>query len=851
MPAPALLSVRPRAAHRRGAHPSSHGASLARARVRGGFIAALAVASLASRPVHAAVDGEVAAGDGLDAVAARVDLAAGVLRYRTCASSPCRADGGATLPIGLERAALPDAPDVAVEAVTIGAAGQGSERRRVLRVRVPAKGGRGAWEAIVAGRAADPVLYAGVTGLARGEDGERTGEVLQLFPGEGGATIVVVGDAREDLRICGQDATVLRPRAVDPRTMTWVGAGVQRLSREQREKATPIAATARGGPAAAPLASLLALAGASTQLGPAAAIVDGAPSTAWSEGRPGAGSGEFVVLHAPAEVAIQSFAITPAPHAPKLAANVSAPRTLFLVTAARTYAVTLPDDGALRPGAAYDVALPEPIRASCVAVVLDQAYAREGARAEVSIAELTAYSAYDVEGASLDAVAHALADGSRGDEASALLKRAGRAGLDAVLRAYAGLDAAGRARAADVAASAPSCADGAPLLVRAMNDADREVSRKGREKLERCGRSAAPALVVALRDADDAALARVAPLLAMIAPSLALDPLAAVMARGSKAAREQVRSAFARAARSAEASKVSALLRDRARAPSARLDLLRASSERLGELRAEADATVDELLAGAPSMPTRYLVLGPLAALARAGDPIATRRYAAMMASDADAAVRARAAELASGIPGVQGALLGALRDPGPRVREASLRNVGVERISAAAVAVEAILERDPWPFVRAAAANALGAMAPAPDIDRALASGFQDASPRVREATLDALAAHRAAAHVEPARRALDDDEETLEVRVAAAHALASMCDAGSLDRLAALARKAASPVANESELALGLASVRALGEMHPPDLARRLAPLVEKGAREEAKRAAEAARSDRGICR
>jgi len=484
-------------------------------------------------------------------------------------------------------------------------------------------------------------------------------------------------------------------------------------------------------------------------------------------------------------------------------------------------------------------------------VIVDQAYAHEGARAEVSIAELTAYSAYDAEGASLDAVAHALVDPARGDEASALLKRAGKGGLDAALRAFDGLDATGRARAADVAASATSCADGSPLLVRAMIDSDREVARKGQEKLERCGRTAAPALVAALDRGDEAALGHVAPLLAMVAPSLALDPLAAVMARGSRAAREQVRSAFARAARGAPASKISALLRDRARDPAARLDLLRASSERLGELRDDADAAVADLLDGQPSMRTRYLALGPLAALSRASDPIATRRFVSMMSSDPDASVRARAAELANGIPGVQGALLGALRDPGPRVREAALRNVGAERVSAAAVAVEAILSRDSWPFVRAAAAGALGAMAPAPDIDRALASGLTDASPRVRAATLDALAAHRAAAHVEAVRRAIDADDETLDVRVAAAHALAWMCDAGSLDRLADFARKAASPVASEAELTLGLASVRALGEMHPPDLARRLAPLVERGARDEAKRAAEAARAERGICR
>jgi HEAT repeats len=808
-------------------------------------------------PVRAATEATAPAGGGASVIAVRVDLAAASIHYRVCPALPCVASGvdrqtAPEIAIALDRASLPEAKDVTVVPVAIG------DGKSVLHVRVPAKGKHTtAWEAIVAATPAAPgasVLWAGVTGFARGEEGERTGEAIQIVPRDASTSSVLVGSVREDLRICGQETTLLSPRGLDPATLAFRGATMQRLSREQRAGASRVVAGIRGAPADPPLARLLVAAGASTELptGRAAAIADGDPSTAWSEARPGTGVGELVVLRAPAEVPISRLALTIAPGAPAaLRAEGAAPKTLFLVTDAKTFAVTMPEDAWQHPGFAYDVPLPEPVRASCITLVLDEAYGRGLAKPEVTVAEITAYSEFDSPGASMAAVVATLSGGGpRADAASAVLKRAGKPGLDAVLAGYDKLDAAGRARAADVAASASSCEESGALLVRAMADPDREVSRKGRSKLERCGRSASSAMIDAVHGPDMHVRALVAALLATVAPSVALNPLADVMGQGPPATREQVRSAFARAARSAEAPKIAALLRDKTRDASARLELLRASSERLAEIAPDALATVGELLTRDAPMRTRYLVVLPLAELARTGDLEATTRYAALITKDPDPAVRAHAAGASTRVAGARGDLLTALSDREPRVRDAALRTVTEERLSAAAVTVAALLESDPWTFVRASAAGALGAMGAAPDIDRALAQALADPSERVRVAVVDGLGAHRAAAYAPPLRAMVMDVAVHHDVRVSSARALGQMCDPAALDALTELGAKTASPVATEDELAVGLAAIDALGKIHPPDLARRLSPERSKEARPHVRRAAEVATAAPSIC-
>jgi HEAT repeat protein len=252
-----------------------------------------------------------------------------------------------------------------------------------------------------------------------------------------------------------------------------------------------------------------------------------------------------------------------------------------------------------------------------------------------------------------------------------------------------------------------------------------------------------------------------------------------------------------------------------------------------------------------PSFAGRYLAVEPLAELARAGDPAATTRYVAMLGGDTDWPVRARASALAGPVPAAHGALLHALDDAEPRVREAALRAVAEQGNSAAAVRVGALLAQDPWTFVRVAAANALGGMAAAPDLDRTLASAVGDASPRVRVEVLEALGRHRASAFAGPVRDRLQNEHELLDVRVAAVTTLGRMCDGESLDFFTKAARRLAEPFLERSELDLGVASVRALGTMHPKDLQRRLAPLLNKDVKASVREVATRALAEPAQCR
>ncbi len=785
-------------------------------------------------PVLAASEATLPASGGLESLTVTVDPGARVMRF-----AAGKAHG--EVAIDLEAGEI-DAAKIDVASIAIG------DGKHALHVRVPSRARADvAWEAIVAGRES-AVLWSGVTGFASGEEGERAGEAVDL-PGEDGG-FVVLGEMREDLRICGQTRTLLTPRVLDPKSMTFRGATMQRLSADAREDAEPIVASARAASPDAPLARLLLATGASTAVGAPSAMTDGDATTAWSEGRPGDGHGEFVTMRAAAEVPIARLAITPAPTT--LPPHGAAPRTFYLVTDTRTIAVTLPEDAWMHPGASYDVPLVEPIRASCVSLVLDKAYTRSSEpHPEVTIAELTAYSEFDHAGATLNEVASALAGGgARANAAKGVLERAGDAGLAAAAKAYASLDAAGRALAIDAAIGAGTCEGSAPLLLAAMGDRDPEVARKGREKIERCGKRAAPALVAALRGSDMTARANAARLIASVAPSDAVDPLADALAQGDAATRGAVRAALAKASRVASREKLATLVGDEKRAAAARVELLRAFSERLAEVAAPADAAIASLSNGA-TFSTRYLLADPIAALARGGDAAAATRLSSLITSDADAPVRAHAAENASGIDRARDALTRAIDDASPRVREAALRALTASKPPVPVSAIANRLATDEWTYVRAAAAAALASFAADVHVDDALVAALDDGAPTVRAEVIAALA-RRGVRRAAPAIRAhVVDPHETQETRISAIRALAALCDRDSLDALTSIARHGALPLATDEDIVSGLEATNALGALHPADLAARLAPLAAKDASNEARASAARALATAPTCR
>ncbi|MGA2447251.1 MAG: HEAT repeat domain-containing protein [Polyangiaceae bacterium] len=784
----------------------------------------------------AQLEAKVPAGGGLPAVDVVVDLEASVLRV-----------GAYTVPIALARDRLPAASEVTAETVAIGLG------RQVVHVRVPAKGEGGLeWEALVAGGRSDPI-FAGVTGLVDGDPGERSGKAIEIMP-NGDESFVLVGDVREDLGICGQSTTLLDPFALYPASLELRPATVQRLAAETREKAIDVAATATGHGLDVPLARLLVARGTSVSGAAAGALTDLDASTTWSEERPGAGQGEFVVMSAPHGVPISRLEVMvgPADAAPGL--NAAAPRTFYLVADAEAFRVALPEDAWQKRAQAFQIVLPHPIATSCLALVLADATLPRLAHPDVTLSELTAYSEFDGPDKTLDWVASKLSS-ERGSAAAAVLERAGDAALAAVERAYDALDARGKALAMDVAAAQAQCEQASPLLVRGLCEVAGQAPRKAREKLGRC-QAAATVLAKKLVD-DDATRACIAPALAAIAPTKALVPLADAIAKASADSRETkaaLRSSLAHAIESSPREALAALLAAPSRSLESKLEILRAAGPRVAVVHAESSAAVTDLWRESPSMRIRYLSLDPIAALARAGDSGAVALLDHVLAGDADWPVRAHAAEVVSGEgalpPALEPALVRAEGDREPRVREAALAALAPRPSPAAVVAAQAILATDSWPFVRTKAVLLLANAPASVEVDEALAVAAEDGSADVRAAVLYSLGQRRATSSRPVLRERLNDKGEDADVRAAAAQALGAVCDARSLDPLTEWARQLGVREASDEDRRIAFGAIAGLAQLRPKDLASRLAPLRSADAPPEARKAAERALQEHGSC-
>lgn len=795
-------------------------------------------------------------GGGLEALEVTVDTASATVRTRKCRAADCSdaADGAKTIKAGIDPTRI-DPKTIVAETIPVG------EGRSVVHVRIPDPQRTDLAFELVASAASEEPVFAGLTGYTSGSTGDRAGTIVQIFDRDASSKFVIVAEAREDTRICGQAVTPLGARGLEARSMTLRGASLHRLDKKARDAAVRVVAQTTVEGAKAPLARVLVATGSSAEN--AGRLTDGKPETSWKETRPGDGHGEFVTMRTGNELALTGLRVTVAPPAggATTGAGNAAPKTFFVATDAQLFHVVLPEDAWTKPGRSYDVPLPSEVRTTCLAVVLDEAYASGRAAPEVSLAEVSGLTRFDAESQTLDDVAKALGTG-RAEEAADLLRRAGDPGLAAVLARLPQLDARGRALAVDVAASAGSCEGAAiDLLTRALTDKDVEVKRRALGRIERCGKDAAPALSTALASDDEARRAAVAPVLATVAPRLALEPLAAQLGKGSVATRRAVRSAFGRAAQSASKDKLLPILvsatrpEDPSVAPdlSLRVDLLRALGPRLVDLRPESDAALAQVLrTGKPDLATRWLLAQPLATLARAPDATTGEltTLSELARRDPDWPVRARAIELSAGIAPLASAILAGTQDPEPRVREAALRAIAASAMPSGARPATSALAGDAWTFVRVAAAEALAGLPQDASTSAALATALEDASPRVRVASLVALGKQRAVAHVGKVRGRLDDVREDADVRAAAAQALGAMCDRSAVDRLTKLAMLAKSPI-DEADDRVGIASIEALGTLHPADLDRRLAPLRAKDARLPVRHAADRALASPGACR
>jgi hypothetical protein len=806
------------------------------------------------------------AGRGQQALALRAE--GGAVRAHVCAAAAgCTPDGGALLPLPEDvRALLPKAT-----ARTVTLAGG----RVLVDVALPGEAGA-VWRMLIAapatGGGSEPALvWSGWTNVSRGEHGEERVQVVVEEPSADGVR-VLVGERRADVTLCGRP-TLVGAREVDPAALSLAKASsVQNLSAQERAGAAKLAAGRAGGEAPKSVVrALRATAASSAYEKKLAAITDGDPATAWSENKPGDGRGEFVSMSAPEEVGITGLdlIVRPTEDVPEGAA----PKRMYLATEGKLFEVTMPEDAWRQPpGTRYTLRFPAEVHTSCLAVVLDEAYAPAGkANVRVTIAEVEARTAFD--GASVDALAGALAGGSeRSKGAAALLARAGEAGTRAAAGVYAQLDDEGKRLAAHVIDAAP-CKDQVGFFAARFAEAtaDPKAQRPApgdvdpglahaRDRLRRCGRAAADALAKLIAEGAPRTKIAAADELAALAPDVAVGVLLDAMGKADDAARRDLRAALARAAKAPRAMEALRMELSRekleTRSDVVAIDLMRAAGPVLGQIQGAADSLL-ALAAKDRSLRGRYLLLAPAAELGRTGEARAQGMVREALRRDEDPHVRARAATVAGLVPGLADDLAAAIDDADPRVREAAAVAVADagergEKLRAPGLlpALGKRLAGDDWTFVRVGAARALGAMPADPAVDAALAAALRDKSVDVRGRVLDGLGAHQARAHIDAIRERQDDDEENVEVRARAILALGVMCDAKSADTWTKLARGARQAL-DDRDRRLGGAAIAALGELKPADLEARIGPIADKDAPLGLREMVKAALSSPGSCK
>lgn len=776
------------------------------------------------------------AGGGQAALAVGLD-ARGELRVALCAQEPCSVENGVALGLPPAFAAFRNKLRLAIVGVGSG--------RRVIVATIPSDRAELKFEAVVAAPlsgTAPLVLFAGLTGLAQGEDGVRHGGMVVVSgPDETGARSVAIGEAREEVTICGRP-TILAPRQLDARDLTLKPAKVQRLDTEERSRAPRLAAekVAPGTPLG-PV--LLHATGASSAVGNPASLTDGNLETTWAENRGGSGKGEFAVLNAPGDLSVEGIelAVRPPQANPPRAA---APKELWLATSKQLFQVTLPEDGWSQPGTRYRVRFPTPIKDDCLAVVLDSAF-DERPDANVTLAEVSAVTSLGSVNL-LELVASLDGGGPKAQSAKVVLRSLGQPAFEAVAAGFSKLDESGRRGALEVLDAAP-CATSAPAYVEAFLGPVEAHRIHALAHLPQCGAEAAPLLAAKLPAARGAELTTLANALADLAPVQAVALFVPLMEERAVERRAALRSALGRVAdRRQAAPALRQVLADPATPEVALLDVLRGVGTRARDLMPESAVALSRLAPPGASLRLRYLRIGPAAELAPRVPNARVLLEQAMLA-DPDSHVRAAAINAAQEPRLFQPALLQGLNDADPRVRIAAAHGLANAADARSLPALLGSLKNDHWPAVRALSAEALGFAPVSLATDQHLVAALGDESWVVRRASLTALGVRNARAHADVVLERLEDDEEWPAVRLAAARALGSLCYDPALGTLTARARTLADPMASMDERGIGYAALGALRDLAPGDLKQRLAPLLDVHAPAGARAAASAAVRER----
>ncbi|MBO6938699.1 MAG: HEAT repeat domain-containing protein [Deltaproteobacteria bacterium] len=714
------------------------------------------------------------------------------------------ADGSAQLELkGRGRpvtAALPSASIEDASARTVTLAGGA----RVGVVTIPDR----AAALVVAKRGRPEVLWVGQLS-PHGDPGEQRTDVLQIADRTGdGVDDVIVGYTQQGRSICGEEQTLLEPRAIDPGALALRSVTLRNLG-EATETAVEATTEPPEGLSAdsSPLLALLAARGASSAAGRSdpplpVALVDDDPATAWTEAAAGNGRWEFATLR----VTDPGLAIRALRFVPRTAERTrGVPRTVYVQgSAGSRLAVTFPREPAI--GEAWWVTLPEPTRWSCASVVLGEPH---GNATHVGLAELDAFSEVDFGGGIEALVSRLAAGGEEGARAARALRSLGPDVLDTLHAGWEAMTPVERRLVLRVAAAHPSDPRAAGLFAGAAGDPDEAVRGAALSEAEAIDENDLLVSLASVRVEAGTPIAATADGAAMTllrrAPDqvgIALDALAREGGEDRPVLRRAIGTAAKRGGE-AVADILRAWIPDAPAAARASLALGLVGHEEAAELAALAV----EGAPGAEAFADRWRFAQAAGQLESVSAEVTAWLFEQTRAEEWMMRAAALQAVTALGTSGSVENALGRLDDETPRVRIAAIQALASDPQQVVAVATRA--REDRWPIVRAAAVTALGPHERArPVVKRSV----RDRHELVRSAAIAALAAAEDWSAWELVEDRLSAEREwpvVLEAGVAFAEA---RCDEDAIDVLGAVIERAQRPRPWQPDVEVAARAVRAL---------------------------------------
>jgi HEAT repeat protein len=572
-------------------------------------------------------------------------------------------------------------------------------------------------------------------------------------------------------------------------------------------------------------------------LTPPVELNDADPATSWAEGLGGDGRGEFLTARGVAAgYAVRGLRIVPgdASSAQSFRAKNRLRKLQIALGPAREqrFDVELPQDPAADPARfrdAYWVALPRPVAASCVTVIVTDVFHGSDAAPPKSfgttaIGELTIFTDLDGPGGADRLVA----DMAAAPDCTARLPLVRAIGEAAVLPlAQAVTTTRGSARECVVEgltglAPAPTSPAVVGALVAAVSGASVKEERLVGDALARAKPAPVAPLAALLTagSAPDDDRARAARLLARLDDEAAASALLAAAGQGSQPLRAEVADALGRSPRLAAEPVLAAIAAGGAEARQAdRLRLGPAATRRTPARAADAVALLRAALAPDRPFEVRARAVMALGALGPAGDPGA---LAALRAASDDPVLRYLATrELAgpAGGPAARPALRAALTDTDPRVRETAALALAKLPEPDTGPLLIAAAKQEPWPFVRRAQLEALGRVCGPGAGDLMIRAIARDV-PDVGRAGMMGLARCKDPRTTRVMLRILASHNETAPARELAANLLGESGDRSATPQLANTLHNLVSQ--SEADMALegvAAATLRALARLGGPD--------------------------------